>query len=120
MGFLCQDGGCVEEPPPVVTLGQVWSQIISPVCLSCHGPGEGGLVMGQTTTSFRTATVGQASSCGSQAYIVAGDADASYLVKKIEGQAGICGARMPFGGPYLSPTQINLIRDWIDAGALDN
>ena len=46
---------------------------------------------------------------------------AAYLVKKIEG-SGSClsGSRMPLGGPYLSSTQIQAIRAWIDQGALND
>ncbi|GAB4318931.1 MAG: hypothetical protein Kow0074_08410 [Candidatus Zixiibacteriota bacterium] len=47
-----------------------------------------------------------------------GDPDNSYLVMKIEGTAP--GDRMPRGRPALSAAQIQLIRDWIEQGALDN
>jgi mono/diheme cytochrome c family protein len=49
-----------------------------------------------------------------------GDPDASYIVLKLEGAASISGARMPFGGPYLSAAQIAQVESWISAGALDN
>jgi hypothetical protein len=44
--------------------------------------------------------------------------DRSYLVHKITG-SGIIGERMPVGGA-LSPQEIDVIREWIDEGALDN
>jgi len=46
--------------------------------------------------------------------------DTSYLVWKIEGDSGITGERMPFGGPYLADQTIALIRKWILQGALNN
>ena len=49
--------------------------------------------------------------------VVPGNAENSYLVMKIEGRSGIVGARMPFGGPFLSQGLIDQIRAWIDAGA---
>ena len=50
-----------------------------------------------------------------------GNADDSYLVRKIEGAPGIVGVRMPAGGaPPLSNALIQDIREWIDNGALDN
>lgn len=49
-----------------------------------------------------------------------GNADDSYLVRKIEGGPGIVGARMPFGRSPLSSEQIQSIRDWIDAGAAED
>lgn len=47
------------------------------------------------------------------------DADNSYLFRKIAGNAGIAGSRMPIGG-RLNDQQINAVRDWINAGAANN
>ena len=47
------------------------------------------------------------------------DADNSYIIQKLEGTQTV-GARMPFGGPYLSQAQIDDIKGWINAGALNN
>lgn len=49
--------------------------------------------------------------------VIPGDADNSYLVQKVLGTAGIAGARMPIGGPYLSDGQIFILRRWIERGA---
>ena len=46
--------------------------------------------------------------------IIPGDANDSLLVQKIT--AG----KMPKRGPKLTPAQIQIITDWIDAGALNN
>lgn len=45
------------------------------------------------------------------------NADGSYLVQKLEGAAGIFGARMPLGRDPLSAQEINVIRQWINNGA---
>ena len=45
-----------------------------------------------------------------------GDSEMSYLVWKLEGRSGIVGARMPLGGA-LPQQDIQLSREWIDAGA---
>ena len=47
--------------------------------------------------------------------VIIGDADASPLVDKIE-PGPVNGSRMPLGRNPLSPTQIQLIRKWIDQG----
>lgn len=47
-----------------------------------------------------------------------GRSDLSYIVRKLEGTG--LGERMPLGGPYLPDVEIQLIKDWIDEGALDN
>ena len=50
--------------------------------------------------------------------VAPGDPDASYLIHKLEGRAGIVGLRMPLNGPpYLTPGQILVIRRWIELGA---
>ena len=46
--------------------------------------------------------------------------DNSYLVRKIEGAAGITGQRMPAGGAPLDATLIANVRAWIAAGAQNN
>lgn len=43
-----------------------------------------------------------------------GNADASYLVKKIEAANGIIEARMPLGKPMLTQEKINVLRQYID------
>jgi len=55
--------------------------------------------------------------------VKAGDPDSSYLVHKIQGTQGTVGGsggRMPLGRSPLSQDNINTIRDWISAGALNN
>ena len=44
--------------------------------------------------------------------------DTSYLVKKLEGEPGIVGVRMPRNGPpFLTSGQLLVIRRWIQLGA---
>jgi hypothetical protein len=49
-----------------------------------------------------------------------GDPDNSYLIRKLEGAAGIVGTRMPQGGPFLDQATVDMIRQWISDGALNN
>lgn len=49
--------------------------------------------------------------------VTAGNPDASFLLDKLTGGAGIVGTRMPLNGPYLSDGQIRIIRRWIELGA---
>jgi hypothetical protein len=48
--------------------------------------------------------------------VAVGDADASYLIHKLEGTA-TQGGRMPLGGPFLDQATIDVVRLWIDRGA---
>jgi hypothetical protein len=52
--------------------------------------------------------------------VIPGDADNSYLVRKLEGRE-ITGERMPRGnGPFLTEGQMLVIRQWILDGAPNN
>lgn len=54
-------------------------------------------------------------------FVIPGDPDNSYLVKKLEGASDITGQRMPRGnGPFLTPGQMLVIRRWIQEGAANN
>ena len=48
------------------------------------------------------------------------DAENSYLIHKLDGRAGIVGDRMPPAGPFLSQADIDVIKQWINAGAANN
>lgn len=56
-----------------------------------------------------------------ETFVIPGDPDNSYLVKKLEGTVGIVGLRMPRNnGPFLEPGQMLVIRRWIKEGAANN
>ena len=40
-------------------------------------------------------------------------------MEKLDGTQD-CGSQMPLGGPIFSATDLDIVRDWIDEGALDN
>jgi len=77
-------------------------------CANCHGGNrtEEGLVL------LSYADVLKGSKNG--AVVTPGIADESLLVELVSTQ------KMPKRGPKLTPTQIQLIVDWINQGALDN
>jgi hypothetical protein len=52
--------------------------------------------------------------------VVRGDPDASYLIKKLTGEPGIMGNRMPEGGDAIDDAELLKIRQWIAEGARDN
>ena len=51
------------------------------------------------------------------ALVEPGDPDDSYLYRKLLADADIDGARMPPGGPYLTPAALETVRAWIEKGA---
>ena len=48
-----------------------------------------------------------------------GDPNNSYLIQKLEGTASV-GAQMPLGAPALDQANIDVIRQWISDGAIDD
>ena len=49
--------------------------------------------------------------------VLPGHPESSYIILKLKGDPRIVGERMPFGGPYLSASDIQMVQDWIAAGA---
>lgn len=96
----------------------VQSELLVPSCgfSTCHGSSTGGLTIDGSADDYDR-LVGAKSSTG-QPYVVPGDADASYLVLKLEGDPSITGDPMPPGSP-LPDAEIERVRSWIDGGAPD-
>lgn len=101
------------------TFSTISSQILVPRCTGCHGGGAPSAGLNLEANAAYAALVNVASSQKSGAVrVIPGNPDGSYLVQKLRGDAGIVGLRMPRNGPpYLSDDQVNLIRQWIQAGA---
>ena len=115
----------VQNVAPV-TLTQLQSQIFGPTCSvsGCHsGPTSNALPTGMNLTSTANsfaALVNVASlQVGSLERVTPGDPDNSYLVQKLEGTAAV-GGRMPQGGPFLDQATIDMVRQWIADGAMNN
>ena len=51
--------------------------------------------------------------------VAPGDPGNSYLIQKLEGSASV-GAQMPLGAPALEQASIDVIRQWISDGAIDD
>ena len=84
---------------------------------ACHGsaPIQSGLNMGTATWTQIRAASGNVGGL----VVVAGNASSSNLYLKTTTNPPF-NARMPLTGGFLSTTQQNLIRDWINQGALNN
>ena len=118
------DGVIVEGPPPPPPptpppLTQLQDQIFTPRCafVGCHGPFPNlGLVLlrGQSYSSLVNVTSAE---LAPMKRVLPGQPNNSYIVLKLQGDPRITGERMPYGGPYLSASDIQMVRDWIAAGA---
>jgi hypothetical protein len=93
-------------------------------CVNCHTnvgkTPSGGLNLAHDGAYDQIVNVASRGKTGA-IRVIPGDPDNSYLVKKLEGSAGISGRRMPFSGPpYLTDGQILILRRWIALGAPRN
>ena len=84
-------------------------------CVSCH-PASGNLDLTAGNSYANLVNVNASGYSGKR--VVPGDSEQSILFKKIDGSSAY-GSNMPLGGS-LSQMEINLIKKWIDEGALNN
>jgi len=103
------------QPAPTDTVlpaGVSFSKDVLPIfqsrCSSCHS-GEQAR-KGLSLMSYESIMAGSTGG----AVIIPGDANGSLLVQLVSG------GQMPKQGPKLTPEQIQIIIDWIMAGALNN
>lgn len=102
-----------------VDFAQVDAEILVPSCgfSACHGSGTGGLELDGDGDHAALVGVPSAAAPG-QTLVVPGDAEASYLLHKLDGRAGIVGEPMPPSG-LLDAAKIAQVRAWIEGGALE-
>jgi len=85
-------------------------------CANCHyddrGTREGLNQVGLNLRTLETLRKGSSA----REVVIPGSPCKSPIVQKLKGTFG--GARMPKGGPYWSPEQIQLMIDWIAEGAV--
>lgn len=102
------------------TLASIQSNILSQRCAvaGCHVPGGlAPMPLRNADESFANLVNVASVQIPNLDRVEPGDPDNSYLIRKLEGAAGIVGTRMPQGGPFLSAEQIGVIREWIQNGA---
>lgn len=111
------------SPGLQATFSSINSQIFQVRCVSCHNTAgsavNGGLNL-ESSVAYQNLVNTPSTEQPGLRRVNPGDPDASYLVRKLEGTAGITGARMPLGGAPLTSDQINTIRQWITNGAQNN
>lgn len=111
-------------PPPAIgpVFSDIQSAVFTPTCATagCHAGAAApqGLRLDETSSYGLLVNV-PSSEVPSILRVLPGDPDGSYLVQKLEGTAA-AGARMPLGRPPLAQSTIDVIRQWIIEGALDD
>jgi hypothetical protein len=123
-------GGGEDAPPPASppppglqpTLASIQANVFTPSCAKagCHDAmtAQAGLNL-EPTSSWGALVNIMSSQDMTRFRVVPMDPDGSFLLQKLEGTPGIVGARMPADGPpYLQQATIDVIRQWIQDGAL--
>lgn len=116
------EGGSETADLPAPRFADLQADVLTPSCVfaACHkgAAAAGGLSLdpGQAYAALvGTPAVG----APTRVRVVPGDVDASYLIEKLESETPAAGDPMP-PAARLSQERLDLIRRWIEAGALDN
>jgi hypothetical protein len=97
----------------------IQDNVFTPICTKCHiGAGAPQGLQLDAAHSYSLLVGVPSTEQPSVLRVKPGDPDNSYMVQKIEGAPSISGVRMPFGGPYLPQSTIDVIRTWVTNGAL--
>jgi hypothetical protein len=95
----------------------IQDNVFTPICSVCHVGGGAPMGLRLDAADSYNLLVGVASTeVPAILRVKPGDPDNSYIIQKLEGHASV-GARMPFGGPYLTADTVAFIRQWIANGA---
>jgi hypothetical protein len=120
----CGSGGdeSAQGPPPLApTLASIQTNVFSVNCAlsGCHTgntPAQG--LRLDPGESYRNIVNVPSQYGGMLVRVIPGDPDESFLIQKLEGTQ-MFGDRMPANGPpYLPLATIDVIREWIQNGAL--
>jgi len=127
MLYGCQTMSTMMPPNPNTSVS--FSSQILPIfasnCASCHQSGgfanQQGITMFLTAADAYNTTVNKLSEQDpSLTRIIPGNSAQSLLYLKISSTTPPVGSRMPLFALPLSNSDITLIKDWIDQGALNN
>jgi len=117
---LNQNGQALGGPtgPVSADLQSIEDNVFTPICSKCHIGASAPEGLELDAAHAYDLLVGVPSAEEPNLLRVnPGDPDASYLVQKIEGAAGIEGGQMPLGETPLPQATIDAIRQWIANGA---
>jgi len=110
----------VETPPTTTTVDfeSIQINVFDKFCTRCHsGMNASAGFRLDAANSYNNLYRIPSGQNGNFLRVSPGDPDNSYLIRKLEGNAG---TRMPLGAAKLPQSTIDEIRQWITEGALDN
>ncbi len=117
------DGTGLDGPPPLeASFSSIQANVFTPTCATagCHqGAGAPQGLRLEAAVSYAMLVNVPSSEDPGVLRVAPGDPDASYLVQKLEGSASV-GAQMPLNAAPLPQATIDVVRQWITDGAMDD
>ena len=102
------------------TLSSIQSVVFDASCIGHHGDHATEAGLDLTAGQSYANLVNVPSTQVALDLVTPNDAENSYLIHKLDGRAGMVGDLMPVGAAALSTAQIDVIKQWINAGAANN
>ncbi len=120
------DDGTDDEPDQdgeAVTFVADIQPILNERCITCHAPGGFAQMVGipwdfREDTAFDDLVNRVSSQDADFTLVVPGDPDSSLMFLKISCESPPVGEMMPLGGPPLTDDEVELIRAWVEQGAV--
>jgi methionine-rich copper-binding protein CopC len=104
--------------PLTATFQSIQDNVFTPICTKCHiGAGAPEGLQLDAAHSYSLLVSVPSAEQPAVLRVAPGSPDNSYIIRKLQGTAGISGGQMPLGGPYLPQSTIDVIKQWITAGA---
>src|ERR1700736_5988675 len=104
--------------PLTATFQSIQDNVFTPICTKCHiGAGAPEGLQLDAAHSYALLVSVPSTEQPSVLRVAPGNPDNSYIVRKLQNSGGISGGQMPLNGPYLPQSTIDVIRQWITAGA---
>jgi hypothetical protein len=96
----------------------IQDNIFTPICTKCHigANAPEGLQLDQAHSYALLVGVPSAE-VPTTLRVKPGDPTDSYIIQKLQNSPGIVGMQMPYGGPYLPQSTIDVVAQWISNGA---
>ena len=121
-------GGGTQPPPPPppppfgANFSEIQSNVFTPTCATagCHaGAGAQQGLRLEESVSYAMLVNVPSTENNAVLRVAPNDPDNSYLIQKLEGTASV-GAQMPLNGTPLDQAAIDVIRQWVIDGAIDD
>src|SRR5882724_4390571 len=104
--------------PLTADFKSIQDNVFTPICTKCHiGAGAPEGLQLDADHSYALLVGVASAEQPTVLRVSAGNPDNSYIIRKLQGTAGISGGQMPLNGPYLPQSTIDVIRQWITNGA---